>query len=254
MLKIIEFQDGNKLHITDDPIILDRLLNDNLFAIPAYNDKNINLNWPHTDYAVSNIEELLEINPSKDYFKEGIDFIPDYLIKVYQRLNNIPWLILETKRTVIREMTVEDVPEFYRIYSCKDITKYMDNLFENIEDEIIYTKNYIKNIYGFYGYGLWTVVDKETGHVIGRAGLSNVEGYPYPDLGFVIDKEYQKCGIATEVCNAIIDYAKNELEFDTIEARVQPDNIISQNLLKKLGFSISCKPHQGYLEAHRKLS
>ncbi len=35
----------------------------------------------------------------------------------------------------------------------------------------------IGNMYYFYNYGVWTICDKTTGQVIGRAGFSNREGY-----------------------------------------------------------------------------
>jgi len=98
------------------------------------------------------------------------------------------------------------------------------------------------------------VVLNKDGRVIGRAGISPIEDCDYPDLGFVIDKRYQGKGYAYECCQAILDYAKKELGFETIQARVQPENTISINLLRKLNFLIPDKPHQGYLTALRKFS
>lgn len=255
MLKILEFQDGNKLHITDDLDTYNRLLHNNALVIPEYTDANRHLDWPHSEYIIENLDELLEIKSSKETLIEGIDFIPDYLKKVYLRLSNKPWTILQTERLILREMTVDDVEYFYEIYSDPSITEYMDPLFENPEDEKLYTINYIRNIYGFYGYGLWTVIEKSTDKIIGRAGISPVEGEEYPDLGFVIAKSHQRKGYATEICKAIISYAKNELEFSTIQARVNPDNLTSIYFLKKLNFEFASHiPHQGYLRALRKLS
>ena len=236
MLKTIEFQDHNKLYITDEPDILKDLLARNCYAIPEYNDDNISLSWPHTDYAITNLRELLEVNYDKDILIEGIDFIPDYLKKMYERLAGIPWHILDTKHLSVREMTVEDVDIFYQIYDDKDVLAYVEPLFANPLDEKIYTQNYIKDIYGYYGYGMWTVLDKSSGKIIGRAGISNRDGFEIPELGFVIAREYRGKGLGYEVCRAILDYAKKELEFTQIQALVLPNNTISINLLNKLGF------------------
>ena len=247
MLKTIQFQDHNQLYITDDPETLRNLLSQNRFAIPEYNDNNISLSWPHTDYAVTNLRELLEVNMDKDILTEGVDFIPDSLVKIYERLAGLPWHILDTPRLTLREMTVADVDVFYRIYDDPEVTKYVEPLFSNPLDEKIYTQNYIKDIYGYYGYGFWTVLDKETGKVIGRAGISNRDGFEVAELGFVIAKAYRGCGLGYEVCDAILDYAKKELEFPKIQALVLPNNGISINLLTKLGFYSKEEYYDDYL-------
>ena len=95
---------------------------------------------------------------------------------------------------------------------------------------------YIDQIYGFYGYGLWTVLLKDTGEVIGRAGLSVREGYDTPELGFVIDVLHQRQGYGYEVAAAILRYAREQLEFHKVQAMVKEGNLVSQRLLAKLGF------------------
>lgn len=246
MLKTIEFQDRKKLYITDDPVLLRELLSQSKHAIPAYNDDNISLEWPHTDYAVSDIDELLEVNCDRDNIVEGIDFIPDYLKKIHERLEGLPWHILDTEHLSIREMTVSDVDTFYMIYDDEEVTKYVEPLFSNPLDEKIYTQNYIRDIYGYYGYGLWTVLDRKTGNIIGRAGISNRDGFDIPELGFVIAKDYRGHGLGYEVCRGILEYARNELDFDRIQALVLPNNEISINLLTKLNFSNTGLYHEEY--------
>ena len=243
MTKKIVFKESEYIYLADTPSDLENLLKKGEFAVPVLASADELGSFPHTDYVIT--EASLNDPDTLDM---------DYLYRIYKRLAGKPWEILRTKRTIIREMTVEDVDAFYEIYSMPGITDYMDPLFEDPEDEREYTRNYIKNIYGFYGYGLWTVLDKNTGRVIGRAGVSNIEGCDYPDLGFVIRQEYQNKGYAFEVCSAIISLCQNELKFDKIGARVRPSNEASIRLLSKLGFTISHTPHQGYLEALRTLS
>ena len=231
MKKSKKFQDTNELWITDTVSEYEELLSSGLYCIPLSKDGT------KFDGAPYVLEGELE------------DFSDEYLYKMLLRLMGKPWTILETKRLLVREMTVDDVDCFYEIYEKPGITDYIDELFKNPLDEKIYTKNYIKNIYGFYGFGLWTVILKDTGKIIGRAGISMEDGYEFPDLGFVIDKDYQHIGLGYEVCSAILEYAKKELELNTVQARVKQDNEISIALLKKLGFKINHTLHQGYLIA-----
>ena len=169
------------------------------------------------------------------------DLEEEYIRRVYRRLKGLPWEIAETARCLIRETTPEDVEEFYRIYSDPSITRYMDGLYPEREQEKRYIREYIEKVYTFYGFGVWTVVEKESGAVIGRAGLSYREGYDDPELGFIIGVPWQGKGYAREVCRAVLDYAWNALEFDRVQALVEPGNEASLRLCEELGFRLEKK-------------
>lgn len=242
MVKVIEFQDKNKLYITNSVKEFNTMHNNGLSVVAEFqtypdgmiNDYDIdNVKWPHLDIIVTDSSYLSN----------------NELYKIYQRINNIPWQILKTERTIVRESTVADVDRFYEIYTNDEITRYTDSLFENPNDEKEYMKQYIKNVYGFYGYGIWSVLDSNTNIVIGRAGISMIEGASYPELGFITDIHYQHKGLTYEVTLAILEYAKSELGLNTIQARVKPENKRSIALLKRLGFNIPHTPCQGYLTA-----
>lgn len=162
-----------------------------------------------------------------------------YLERVYRRCRELPWDILETERCLIRETTVKDVEDFYRIYSDSSITQFMEPLYEDPEEERSYARDYIRQVYAFYDFGIWTVAEKVSGEVIGRAGLCYREGFEEPELGFVIAADRQGRGLATEVCSAILQYGYEELGFERILAFVQPDNEASRRVCDKLGMTDS---------------
>lgn len=162
-------------------------------------------------------------------------FDEDYLEKIYRRLLHIPWDILETDRCVIRETTVSDLDAFYEIYSDPEITRFMEDLMERSEEEK-YTESYRDLIYDIYGHGIWTVLLKDTGEVIGRAGLDERAGFDTPELGFMIGRKWQRRGLALEVCEGILHWAAAE-GMDTVMSLTEKDNTASVNLLEKLGFS-----------------
>lgn len=171
-------------------------------------------------YAVTDIDDLDE----------------RYLERIWRRYRGLPWDICETERCLVRETVPEDVDSFYRIYSDESITAYMEDLFEDEEKEKQYIRDYIEKVYGFYGFGMWTVCLKETGEVIGRAGLSMREGFEEPELGYVIGKKWQRQGIAAEVCRKILAYGRDELGFERVRALMHPGNTASKRLCCKLGF------------------
>lgn len=171
-------------------------------------------------------------------FEEPRELNIEYLEQVYRRYAGLPWDILDTKRCRLRETTVADVEDFYHIYAEPSITEYMEDLYDTPEQEKEYTRKYIENVYGFYGFGVWTVVKKDTGEVIGRAGLSYREGFEEPELGFVIGVPWQGQGYAYEVCRAVLQYGREQLGLGIIQALVEPGNQASLHLCKKLGMTV----------------
>ncbi len=156
--------------------------------------------------------------------------------KAYERMAGLPWKILETDRCVVRETTEADVDSFYKIYSEPEMTRYTEGLFPDPEEERAYIRKYIREVYGFLGYGMWTILHRESGEIIGRAGLSWREGAEMPELGFLIGLPWQRQGYAYEVCRAILEFGKQELEFSSIQALVKKENRASVRLCEKLGF------------------
>ncbi len=189
--------------------------------------------------------------PVLGYQPENADYLPykyifedfntldyEYIEVVYKRFHGIPLEILTTKRLMVREITVGDIDRLYEIYKEPSITCYMEGLYEDRAKEAEFVQSYIDNMYAFYNYGMWGVCDKETGMLIGRAGFSNREfcGRVFLELGYIIAKDYQRKGYATEVCTAIIKYAKEKLLADAVICLIHPDNIASKRLAIKLGF------------------
>ena len=214
---------GETLWITDTSAVAAKICEMGGYCIAYLHSENQNQDFSMIGYAFEDFKQL-----DKDYF-----------IKIYQRFRGEAWHILSTRRCEIRESRVADVDAFYEIYAEPSITYYMENLYEDKEEEKEYIQTYIDKVYTFLGFGMWTVVDRKSAKIIGRAGFSLREGYDEPELGFVIDKRYQRQGYAYEVCNALINYAKKELEFRQIRAIVHQDNEISQRLCSKLGFKVA---------------
>ncbi|MBR5799397.1 MAG: GNAT family N-acetyltransferase [Lachnospiraceae bacterium] len=212
---------ADTLFLTDDAETYKWLNGKKYPASVFYHEGNKDVYFEGAPYALENVAEL-----SGRAYEEA-----------YRRLVGLPWDIMETERLKVRESTVADVPEFYRIYGQEGITRYMDDLLTDADEEKAYMEDYIRQFYGFYGFGMWTVIYKETGQVIGRAGLSLREGYELPELGFVIAPSYQGKGLAYEVCRGILKYAREELLFDQVQAFAEAENEASVNLLKKLGFA-----------------
>ena len=209
------------LFLTDSGLFSDYLTTSGAFVVGILHKANTGEDFGGIKYVFSDIEEV-EL---------------DSYVKAYQRYAGLPWKILETRRCIIRETTVDDVDAFYELYSDPEMTRYMEGLFEDSEDEKKYTEDYINKVYSLLGFGVWTVVQKETGDIIGRAGYSIRNGFDDVELGFLIGLDYQRQGYAYEVCSAILVYGRNILGFNKVLAFVKEGNRSSIRLCEKLGFS-----------------
>ena len=186
---------------------------------------------------------VVAYNPNEyvrtQYVIEGFEEVDDeYLERIYSRFMGKPWDILETKRCYIREFELSDIDSLFELYSKSGITDYVEPLYE-YEKELEYQRDYIRHMYGYFGYGMWLVFHKETGKLIGRAGLENRDYGPDTELemGYIIAPEYQRQGYATEVCKAIIDFARNETYFKRINCLIDEANTASINFIKSMGFA-----------------
>ena len=171
------------------------------------------------------------------------DFDDDLLENIYRRLHKIPRDITETDRCIIRETCLQDLDAFYEIYSDPEITEFMEDLMERSEEEK-YTENYRDLIYEIYGHGIWTVILKCSGEIIGRVGLDERAGFDTPELGFVIGKKWQKKGLATEICEEILKWA-HENDIPKVMSLTEKENTASVKLLEKLGFEALDTVHIG---------
>lgn len=177
------------------------------------------------------------------YIAERLEDIDEeYLEQVVRRKIGLPWIIGETDRLLIREFCMEDIPQV------------MQEAEDQEADQVFYTpaalQEYIRGQYGFYQYGIWALVEKESGRIIGKAGITNMEmesfaDYEVPEekhmsyleLGYHIFTPYRKQGYAREACAEIQDYVKSHLDC-ALYAKIDPSNEASIRLAKDCGFRI----------------
>lgn len=184
---------------------------------------------------------LHEGNRSEDfsgfpYCTEDTDQEEAYFEGVYRRLAGIPWTICETEEYLVRESVVSDAAAFYDMYREPGAMRFVPERKESPEETEEALREYIRYQYPFYEYGLWTVLDKATGEIVGRAGFSLKEEAEYPDLGYLVTEKRQGQGIAVKVGRALLSYAAEHLEFEKVLLFAEKENVASLKVAEKLGF------------------
>ena len=85
------------------------------------------------------------------------------------------------------------------------------------------------------GYGLWAVVEQESGALIGRCGLAYVAELQAVEIDYLFGFPNWGKGYASEAARAALDWGLGEHVFTRLIGIVHPENIASRRVLEKLG-------------------
>lgn len=176
-----------------------------------------------------------------DMVVEGLEEIDSaFLIGIYNRHYKIPSVIAGTSRLLIRETVPDDTDALYEIYKDQEIVRFLTPLAEDVNEQREILDTYFTYMYGLYGYGIWTVVEKSSGQMIGRVGFENgeLEGAGIVELGYLIGTAWRKQGYAYEAVSAVLEYGKNVLGFGEVYIRTKSENLVSCALAGKAGFQL----------------
>lgn len=142
---------------------------------------------------------------------------------------------LNTKRLVLRPLTINDKHAFLAYRSDAQTNKYQGWIPKTLND--------VETFFGklsaeFNVPNTWfqlAVVEKNSNELIGDIGIHFIDEQQV-ELGYTIAKQHQGLGFATEAAIVVIDYLFCELKKHRITASVDLENIASFAVLEKLGF------------------
>ena len=163
---------------------------------------------------------------------------PEFEKRDALRKAGIPVEIARTDQLLIRETIDSDISELYRIGTDQAVRKYIAPMQPTLEEEMIYTKAYVRHMYAFYDFGLWTVLKKDAygqERVIGRAGLFPSERLAGQiEMGYMIAPECQGNGYGKEAAETVLRYAFNVLDLEEVHLFVEKENKASVKLAETL--------------------
>ena len=87
------------------------------------------------------------------------------------------------------------------------------------------------------GYGFYPAVLKESGAIVGHAGLGHLEGTEEVELAYLFDEPQWGKGLATEAARAILGYGFATIGLERIVAVAFPENRRSIEVMKRCGMT-----------------
>jgi ribosomal-protein-alanine N-acetyltransferase len=143
---------------------------------------------------------------------------------------------LETERTLLRKLKIEDLNDKFNYCSDQEVSKYTTwQSHQTLED----TRKFIEFVLKAYQnqeVAPWGIEDKRTNRLIGTCGFVywNIT-HSRAELGYALSREYWNQGYMSEVARKIIDFGFNEMNLVRIEARCHLQNIGSARVMEKAG-------------------
>ena len=143
--------------------------------------------------------------------------------------------IIETPRLLLREMTAADRPDLCMILQDKEVMYAYNGPFSDEE-----VNGWLERQTGRYrewGYGLWAVVLKQTGEMIGQCGVTRQlwNGEEMLEVGYLFRHSHWHQGYATEAARACMEYAFNILGASEVCSIIRDNNIPSQRVALRNG-------------------
>ena len=144
--------------------------------------------------------------------------------------------ILETKRLILRPMQAADIDALLVIFTDPEVMA----LFDSPPFDRGQMSNWLQRNLDHqeeYGYGLFSVILKANGLLIGDCGLEvmEVDGVQAAELGYDFRSDYWNQGYATEAASAVRDYAFDVLKLPHLISLIRVKNAASQRVSQKVG-------------------
>lgn len=150
---------------------------------------------------------------------------------------------IETGRLRLRAFKPDDLDDLYMVFGDAEVMTYISGGKPRTREAT--HAGLLRTIEGWRdrGFGLWAVVEKDNGHVIGYCGLIFLDGTTEIELAYGLAKSSWGKGFATEAARASLRFGFEELKLERIVAVVNPQNIPSQRVLEKLGMKYTKDAH-----------
>jgi RimJ/RimL family protein N-acetyltransferase len=146
--------------------------------------------------------------------------------------------IFETSRLILREFRPDDVDALALTLSDVETMRFYPAPFDRaaVQDWIFHNRvRYQKD-----GHGLWAMLLKSSGQLIGDCGLTvqEVDGTNEIEIGYHVRRDLWGRGLATEAARSCRDLGFARLPVERLISLIRPENLQSRRVAEKNGMTI----------------
>ena len=144
--------------------------------------------------------------------------------------------MIETERLILRPTSAEDGAFIHQLVNTPKWLRFIgDRNIHSPAEAAKYIEEKMRPQLKTHGFSNNTVIRKSDDKKLGTCGLYDRPGLEGIDIGFAFLPEFEGQGYGFEAASALLEKAFAEYGLNKVVAITLPENIISQNLLKKLG-------------------
>jgi RimJ/RimL family protein N-acetyltransferase len=146
--------------------------------------------------------------------------------------------IFETDRLLVRDFAEDDIDAAWAVYGDPEVSRWLGGVL--VHDTVEQTRDLLRRIGGWDlpdGLGLWAVVEKATGQLIGGAELlqATIGGQERVEIGYHFRRDSWGRGYATELAAALLRQGFERAGLQRIVGVHLPGNEASARVLRKIG-------------------
>lgn len=143
---------------------------------------------------------------------------------------------LYTSRLHLRRIMADDIPALVQYANNPAISARVLNIpYPYGEPEAVFRISYVLQGFRQKTRYVFAIILQSQEILVGEAGLHLDSRQPMAQLGYWIGEPFWNQGIATEAVQAVLQFAINKLNLETIFATCDEDNIASIKVLEKCG-------------------
>lgn len=144
-------------------------------------------------------------------------------------------IVLETRRLFLREFVAEDLIPLHKVLGDPEISRFYPYNFDLARTENWILRN--RTRYQTDGFGLWAVILKDSGELIGDCGLTlqPIQGEMLPEVGYHIRRDKQRMGYASEAASACVNWAFENHDYPAVYSYMKYTNLPSAAVAQKVG-------------------
>lgn len=146
-------------------------------------------------------------------------------------------MILDTKRLYLREMDQGDFDALCEILQDEKTMYAYEGAFS--DGEVQQWLDRQRSRYQQWGFGLWAVILKENGKMIGQCGLT-IQPWKESEvleIGYLLNRIYWHKGYAAEAAVACKKYAFDTLKAEEVCSIIRDTNTASQSVAVRTGMT-----------------
>jgi RimJ/RimL family protein N-acetyltransferase len=145
--------------------------------------------------------------------------------------------VLTTQRLILREMSNADLNDIAALLGDENVMRYYPR--PKTRSEAQGWINWNQALYRDHGFGLWAVILRSTDEFVGDCGLTlqriDDSDTDEVEVGYHVRASLQGVGYATEAASAARDFARDRLHLHRLIAIINPANLPSQGVARKIG-------------------